>query len=242
MAYKDLLDKYVPDRKGPFSALIYGPPGSGKTTLAMTFPNALVVDADRGLKSIGKPMDRMRLNGCANPYETVLELLRDANNSTGEFAAGGKLATIKTIIFDSGTALVEEHLVPQILKMTVPRKVDNMTQQEYGLLRFRLQQISSLIKDVSMKMNVVMTATSMLEKDEDAGTVAGRPNFMGSFREMVGAIFDEEYFLTRTDTNGIITYGLYARPYRLFEGKTRRLAKTDFESATFEMLQQNLKP
>jgi hypothetical protein len=242
MAYS--VETYTPNRKGPVSALMYGPAGSGKTTLAASFPEPLIIDMDRGLKSLEKPVKRIKLAGVAGAYDIVIEILRDALLGTGEFAAGKSLVGVKTIIIDSITALANEYLMPELM-LTVPdtRKTEGPKFEEYGKLKYRMNQLSSIIKDLSAKMNVILTATPIAEKDDRTGITMGRPDIIGSYRETIGAVVDEEYYLEAQVINGAAPkFKLYAAPRGVYEAKTRTLSKFEFENATYPALQAALKP
>lgn len=58
---------FSPDR---VRFLIYGESGSGKTTFASSWPNALFIDADDGLASVRVPVDRVRVED----WDTLLDV------------------------------------------------------------------------------------------------------------------------------------------------------------------------
>ncbi len=54
--------------------LIYGQPGTGKTTLALSAPNAVLIDADRGLHRVEKRFQTASLP--LEDYKSLLELMQ----------------------------------------------------------------------------------------------------------------------------------------------------------------------
>jgi hypothetical protein len=241
MGYR--VEDYKPDRRGPLSILAYGEPGSGKTHLASTFPDVVFLDFDRGMKSVDSKVQRVRIEGEGSVFDTLLQVMRDAISNQGEFAAGKSLANCKSIAIDGLSALVDDFLMPELLsKAPADRRTEGPKFDEFTKLKFRLNQLGSLVKDVSLTRNVILTATATTDTDEDTKITKGGPNIQGGFRHAVGAICDEMYYLESKVINGEPKFYLYAAPFMFYRAKTRNLAKTQFENPNYAMLRANLKP
>lgn len=234
--------------------ILYGEPGSGKTRLASSWPGKILfIDADRGMRSIPKEgsekikyvrlpewdKTKPRSMNNAPAFEVVVSILQDALSNTGPFAAGQVLDGVKTIVMDSFSSLVDEFMLRQILADTGAEKAGY---DEYGLLKAQLIQIGILIKDVSDTKFIVATAIPDEEKDALTGTLQGKPGMTGKYRDAIGGVFDEEYYLESTDTGGgKQKYMLYAAKYRHFEAKTRLLNvnRLDVTNAGYELIKAN---
>jgi len=231
-------------------SLFYGPAGSGKTRLASTYPAPLFIDADRGMRSIdttGK-IKFLRIPGAratdnpqgVNTFDLVMSLLTDAKNSTGPFAAGGAFADRETIVIDSWSALVDEFMLREIMIENGRNPlVDKAIFDDYGTLKIQCIQLGTLIKDVSDRRNVIVTALVDEEKDALTGAIEGKPLMTGKYRDIIGGVFDEEYYLESSDTGaGIQKYMLYAARYKWNEAKTRLLSvnRLDVTNAGYEKI------
>lgn len=245
-SYESLIQTYNRDTAAStFRCLVYGPPGAGKTYLAATFPKPLFIDTDRGMRSIPKEVTDvkfMRLPENAS-FKTIFDILSDVKNKRGPFAPGGSLADRKTLIIDSISALADEYLMKEI--MVGNRRdplAENAQRDDYGRLKIELIQIGNLIKDVSDNHNVVVTALVDEEKDELTGALEGKPMMTGKYRDIIGAVFDEEYYLECTDAGaGKHKYSLYAAKYKWYEAKSRLLREKKLEDATYEKLKAAFK-
>ena len=97
-----LTGKYV-------KCLAYGKAGSGKTRFIGSFPNVLVLDTNKGLKTLQKNENVQVIslehtikdsnNNEVNPnvYKTIIQILDDAKYKKGLFAEGEALSHIETI-------------------------------------------------------------------------------------------------------------------------------------------------
>lgn len=244
-SYDSLVQTYNRSQAATtFRCLLYGPPGAGKTRLAATFPKPLFVDTDRGMRSIPDGLDVkfLRLPEHAS-FKTVLDILTDLKNKRGPFAQGGTLADRKTIVIDSISSLADEYLMKEIM---VGNKrdplVENAQRDDYGRLKIELVQLGNLLKDISDSYNVVVTALVDEEKDELTGALEGKPLMTGKYRDIIGAVFDEEYYMECVDAGaGQQKYYLYAARYKWYEAKTRLLKDKKHENATYETLRANFK-
>lgn len=234
--------------------LLYGKAGSGKTRLASTWPGPILfIDTDRGMRSI-KSTDAIKFIrlpgyvpskplGLTNTpsFELVMQILNDAKNNTGQFAPGQPLAGIKTVVVDGISALVDEFIMKEIMLIN---KRDPLTEKaqfdDYGQLKNQLLQFGTLLKDLSDEMYIVVTALVNEEKDELSGALQGKPLLTGSYRDMIGGVFDEEYFLESIDIGGGKSkYVLHAAKYKWYEAKTRLLEATTIEDADFAKVKAN---
>lgn len=225
-SYSSFIQAYVGTTSAKTSrVLVYGGPGSGKTTFAASFPKPFFMDTDRGMRSIGDMKDVlfMRVPSNGSAFNTVYSVLNDARLKKGDFTAGQPLADRETIVLDGISSLADEFLLYEIMRENKRDPlVDKPQFDDYGRLKIELIQLGNLIKDVSDSYNVVVTALVDEEKDELTGALEGKPLMTGKYRDLIGGAFDEEYFLECTDVGGgNHKYMLYAAKYKWYEAKTR---------------------
>ncbi len=154
--------------------LIYGNPGSGKTPLALTAPNALTLECDRGLKSAtvkgmsGKKWVITDYNDLTSAYE----YMRDRGCKRFDW-----------LIFDSIT-MFQERGLRQIMEdlhaVKSHREIWAADQGEYGQ---NMNRLSMFVRDiVDLPINVIITATALVSAVEqpDGSTVDNFwPNIQG---------------------------------------------------------------
>lgn len=188
------LSKYL-TTTGPqkIFALIYGPPVSGKTTGARTFPNPVIIDIDHNLPEgvpnviplwddafVDKIKPRLNPTFPANRRDALLIILSDLARS---------LPADHTIIVDSLTRLetwfnTQESIEPK------PRSKQG-AEDGFEMFRKRLTYFEALFTMfTNCASNVVMLVHQQQDRD-DTGKVTGqiKPSLQGQIGEKMPGYF-----------------------------------------------------
>lgn len=131
--------------------IISGLPGVGKSTLALSAPDVLLIDADEGMARVN-PAHRKDSSIC----KTYEELLADIKAAEGRY---------KTIAIDTGGALIE--LMKDWAMRTEPsanRKNGGFSLQGYGVIKSEFLRMSA---DLRRKFNVIFLFHTTREKNGD---------------------------------------------------------------------------
>lgn len=129
--------------------IISGAPGVGKTTLALSAPDVLLIDADEGMARVN-PAHRKDSSVC----KTYEELLEDVKAAEGRY---------KTVVIDTGGALIE--LMKDWAMRTEPsatRKNGGFSLQGYGVIKSEFLRMSA---DLRRKFNVIFLFHTTREKN-----------------------------------------------------------------------------
>lgn len=167
--------------------IVSGLPGVGKTTLACSAPEAIIIDTDKGIKRV-KPKHR-RDTISTNTYEELLDDLRSK-----------EVAEKKTLVFDTTGALIE------LLKDWAMRnnaaackKGGGISQQGFGIVKSEFSRLSNELKQ---KHNVIYLFHTSKKSDRDGNTVyelmcegaareiVWQPADLGAYLQIVG---DDRY-------------------------------------------------
>ena len=144
--------------------LIYGQPGTGKTTLALSAPNPVLIDADKGMHRVEKRFQTISLP--LNDYRDLLALF-----------AGNELDPFETIVFDTLGKLLDrmtDHIIRENPKMGNGK--GGLQMQGWGALKVEFQNLLKLGQ--SKGKILVFVAHEKEEKDGDTRIV--RPDAAGS--------------------------------------------------------------
>jgi hypothetical protein len=131
--------------------IISGLPGVGKTTLALSAPDVLLIDADEGMARVN-PEHRKDSSIC----KTYEELLEDIKAAEGRY---------KTIAIDTGGALIE--MMKDWAMRTEPtanKKNGGFSLQGYGVIKSEFLRMSA---DLRRKFNVIFLFHTTREKNGD---------------------------------------------------------------------------
>lgn len=146
------------------SCLIYGQPGTGKTTLALSASRPVLIDLDRGLHRVEKRFQCPSLQ--VENYQQILDLLKS-----------GELAPFETIVIDTLGKLVDR--MGDYVAVANPKFKQGdgtLSMKAWGAIKV---QFSNLIKTIfNMNKSVIFVAHEKEDKDGDVRFV--RPDVSGS--------------------------------------------------------------
>jgi phage nucleotide-binding protein len=198
-------------------ALLYGKPGTGKTSTALTLNPAktLVVSAEGGLLPLaGAKIDVIEL-----------ETWDDIRKIFDELQGQELQKKYRNIFIDSLTE-INEMGKEQIVKWDRPAiksdlgKVydDLMTMQDWSLLQTRITRLIRAFRD--LPYNIIFTCLEDLHKDEQTGVLAYTPSINGKLAVNIGGYFDEVFRMITKEIDGKIEY-------QFITGKTERAIAKD---------------
>lgn len=141
------IKQFVPEQH-KVKALVYGKPGTGKTTFASTAPKALFLSAEGGLLSIAaKNPDYVEIKSLANLKEALLYLKTQKHD-------------YQTVVIDSITEINE------IIKTEIANRNGHAVQKhEWSEVQDKIKQIARGFRD--LPLHVLFLAGEVTERDDE---------------------------------------------------------------------------
>jgi len=200
--------------------LVYGAPGSGKTTLALSFPKPVYVfDFDGGLPEGIKGVDSDFYG--SSPKDTVSNC-GYTKFKTQWYKLLNEKHDYKTIVIDTITGF--QDILAKYIQLVngwkdgVPR---NQTLPFYGMLGDYGKQFANEVRQFK-DINLIVTAYEQLTKDDVSGDILAGPNMDGNkvVPKIIGA-FSDMFYMKADYKDGKAIYNTYISQYRRYQAKNR---------------------
>lgn len=149
-----------------FTMIISGSPGIGKTTLALSAPDPLLFDLDRGISRVSAK--HRKISSEADTYEELL-----ADMGSDEYKAA------KTIILDTGGSLVQ--LMQPWAKKQEPKAARD-GRAMFGVIKREFDRLTHQIRSIDKKNCVIIFHTTEVQKGD---TITQRISCEGSAKDIV---------------------------------------------------------
>lgn len=138
-----------------FNVILYGAPGVGKTTLALSAPAPLLIDCDRGAGRVRADFRRDMLT--AESYAGILDDLQSP-----------EIRNYETIVIDTGGSFVtmlQDWAIAKNPKLYA-RKDGSLSMQGFGAVKSAFLRFSEMLR-VTLDKNVIMVFHSVEDKKDE---------------------------------------------------------------------------
>jgi hypothetical protein len=211
-----------------FGLLLVGPPKTGKTILALSFPNCYIADCDNNLS--GPVLWHRRRNPAFSFKYDTINIADDSDQckqwglSPGEAVPTGKRwdrlvyclkqaakdPSIETIIIDS-LAMVDFYLQDYIVENKPAGKEKAMTISDWTPYKNMMTKLVTTFRSVGKMF--IMTSHEKGEKDEMLGYVIYKVAMSGQLQDNFGAFFSDVWLtVAEKDAHGAYQYYVKTLP------------------------------
>lgn len=181
-----IIKKNAPIPERNIIMVLYGVPSSGKTSVACTAENPVLVDTDRGFDRSIKRVDTLT----ASNWEDIQNSIED-------------LKGYKTIIVDTAKAMLDDYLWDYTQRMD-SRLIRNQM-KHFGAIGDMFKQFISKIRSFGADLIFIC-------HDKQCGDdiVTHEPDCTGSSKNLLNRIADQEgyVFIDQTDNKRKIAFGI----------------------------------
>lgn len=183
-------DTILPER--PIIMVLYGVPGSGKTSVATTANNPILVDTDRGYDRAVRIID----TSVATQWEDIL-------NDEPSFDA------YDTVVVDTAKATLDDYLVEYVCRQNYKLKTNSL--KRFGEIA---DQFKAFVNRLRAKgKDIIFICHDKEEKDGD--TIKHSPDCTGQSKDLLVRIADQVGYVWIQNKQRVITFG----PLDNFVGK-----------------------
>ena len=219
-----------------FSMILYGSPGVGKTTLALSAPDPVLIDFDRGMSRV-KAQHRKPAIFCKN-YEEVLSDIESP-----------EMKEFQTIIVDTGGSFVT-YLQDWAMRdnPAVNRQKNGaLSLKGFGAVKQEFSRFTNYVKD-TLDKNLIYVFHSQEEKDKDgnsqqrlmcegaARNIVWTPCDFGGFVQMIG----DKRVVCFTPEQEFFAKGCHGIKGQIVVPELGPTAPNDFIARLFELAKDNI--
>lgn len=167
----------------PIIITLYGTPGVGKTSVACTAENPILVDCDRGA-------DR----ACFRADTLIASKWQDVTEQEKEFAS------YKTCVLDTAKAILDDYLMVYVVEKDYKLKTNKL--KAYGAIGDEFKVFTNQRR--SEALDIVVIAHAKEEKDGDITKFS--PDITGQSKDLILRISDQVGFVTMVNNKRVITF------------------------------------
>ena len=219
-----------------FSMILYGAPGVGKTTLALSAPKPVLIDFDKGVSRVKAYHRTLTIE--ADKYEEVLADIQSP-----------ELKDCQTIIIDTGGSLIT-YLQDWAIRSNPAvnqQKNGALSLKGYGAVKQEFQRLTALIRD-RMNKNVIYVFHSEEQKDKDgnpqqrllcegaARNLVWQPCDFGGYVQMIG----NDRVVSFTPSQEFFAKGCYGVEGTIPVPALTQTDKNDFLTRLFEKARKQI--
>lgn len=173
----------TPER--PVILVLYGTPGSGKTSVATTAEKPILIDCDRGWDRAVQRIDTL----VANKWEEIIE---EQNQNT--------FANYKTIIVDTAKSAIDDYLA------------DYVVRQDFKLQRNALKRFGQMGEEFKLFVNNLRARGSDIifichdKEIQDGDIIKHQPDCTGQSKDLLVRIADEVGYVSVINKKRTISF------------------------------------
>lgn len=204
--------------KQNFAVLLVGEQKTGKTNLAMSFPDPWFLDCDRNIARAARVV-KNKVWFFDDPYVddkgTELPTEKRWNNAVAQLKAAAKAPEVKTLVIDGLAALADmlvAHIIHEV-KTSEGKVIDRLRIQDYQPLKTLMTNLVMGLRS-SGKL-LVFTSHQKGDKDEMTGRMRYTINMPGSLSENFGGFFSDVWATTSgpvVGKPGEVKYEMHTKP------------------------------
>lgn len=167
----------------PVIVTIYGTPGIGKTSMACTAENPILIDCDRGADRACKRADTI----IATEWDDVTREEKEFLN-------------YKTVIFDTAKAILDDYLMSYVIRNDYSLKKNK--QKAYGAIGEEYKAFTNTRR--AQEADMIIIAHAKEEKKGDLTTYS--PDVTGQSKDLILRISDQVGFITMVNNKRTLTF------------------------------------
>lgn len=226
--------KPISEESPPLKVCLYAPSGAGKTVLAAGAPKPLLLDVEKGSRSLLNHRDvedtRVFPVGNFSQVEDVVWEFREKPELADQY---------ETIIVDTMTELQAMNLSAILAE----KHRKDSSRNAYTAQMIDYKENTEILRRLvvalcDLPVNVVLVCHATEVKDESDGRIYIRPAMTPKLAQTVKGLMDiQAYLETEVDNNGKATRTLRTQPGARIDAKSRiGHLPAIIENPTFEML------
>lgn len=187
-------------KERPVIIVLYGTPGTGKTSLATTAESPMLIDTDRGFD---RAVQRPDIVVTASQWEDIYneEIIGKYVIENGvQVWKPGLISECKTIVVDTAKAMLDDYLSAYAVKMDY--KLEKNSLKRYGLMGELFKQFVSVLR--ANESDIVFICHD--KENTDGDITKHSPDCTGQSKDLLIRIADQVGYICKENNNRVIKF------------------------------------
>lgn len=187
-------------KERPVIIVLYGTPGTGKTSLATTAESPLLIDTDRGFdRAVQRPDIVVTASRWEDIFNAEVVGCYSVENSQRVWKPG-LVSECKTIVVDTAKAMLDDYLNAYVIQLDPKLQTNSL--KRYGIMGEQFKQFVGILR--SNNSDIIFICHD--KETQEGDYIKHSPDCTGQSKDLLIRIADQVGYICKENGNRVIKF------------------------------------